>query len=397
MTTASTAPQHDIQGLLSELANRKVAYTAVATRMDKVRRFLQDQRGALNEQQFTSNLEALAGNAAGTADLIRGQRRLRCRYQTGRAAIFCVFEQLIRQRKMFARQLTKVACTIEHVTDSAERLSLLTACVSTEKFLADSYGVAYDLYNGALKDLTAGQADDSLIQAFQELCHSGRSGQEGSEKKPSTREPEDYLWFISLHDMRFSAGPVFAHIAINEELFAIAEAVKAIVTHENYHEPWNRYVSAMVDLNEPQYTQRLQQAASNQERIKAIKQEQLGKRACFLEKRGYVESLHQQLAALKIQLLEAANRLKATVENIDRPSTWSEIAAMSNVINAYALCDWIDRHIPFWRKEMVDTHDVASFCEKSLSAALQETLSTSAFYRNHGCSYYGPGHYVEAL
>lgn len=380
MTTNIQA--HNVAGLLTDLAAAKTNFEDVGNRMEAARRYLQDQRSRLNEQQFAQRTRELGGDLSRQAELnalTAHQRSLRCRYMTGKLAVVSRFNQLRRCKDTFVSQIVAAGAALAHVQDPSDQQALLSNCFWADSRLTDSFKTAcYVMDNELGKDLTDGLAKESLIRLYGTLCRKGPSALETKKKDPTNCE--NHCWFIPLSQVEQADG-CFAAIELNDELVVIGEAFNALADHNSYVESWNGFSGVQFNLNEPQYVQRLQQAAGDSERIRLIEAERQGRRAAYLIQRVSLDGLHRRLQDMKVQALALGSRLKGEIgaEVSDQQIGIGHQIAMSNVINASAMANWIDHRQEQWNKTLAETAATAASCQSGLSVDIAQKLAREPY------------------
>ncbi len=408
MTTEAPA-RHDIDALIKELETAETEFNVGVEFLNASVAFLVNHKGRLNEHQFTAKLEAASGDPGRARDVIDAQDRLRCSYVSGLLAVHCAFGRLctgLRGRDKLVRTIMKLVATINNIKDSAvERNRLATRCLTVALRSNTLHQDALERMDKvSRRDLTDGRAATSLRKVFGAIC-----GGTPNIMRPDRREPNNFAMFLvplTRVDLNEYQRGFRDGIEINDKLVTAAGSAASLVTlaEEPHRRNWDGYFAAKSNLNEPQYSARLQalltpsDGTDNSAAVTELSFSQQQKRIEFITLRVAVTEMLDRLDRLVPEIRALIEELKAQVAGAasDNDAPTCRLVAINNIVAADAILHSIDILKSRWDAELDGTTETAELAEKSLYDGLTTIVRTDRYSsRRWSCS--GPGSYTEPL
>lgn len=387
--------QHDIKGLLTELDGAQQEYLGVLEDLRSAMGFFQYYKGSLNEHQFATMLEKVSHDHAQAAKLIDRQQRLRCNYQMGLVAMVAAVGRLQmggRGQGRFASIVSKIGITIDKLGDDFNRHLLgskaLHAAQGTNQVYDDLWARYCKAVEGA--DISHGQPVQSLQEVYAKVCAGDFSGVEFNTKQPL----ESTVHFALLQRM---SQPQWGE-AENDRLARAGRSIMGCLAENRQAKLWEEYRHEKAELNETQYSRRLQEAITNgcQHTVDSLKQQQRQKRINFLVSLSALGEYYQTLVEMLQEVTEAVSALKRHLRERKDRSYAPVQTMMSNVIAAATIYEHIRQLLKRWGEELEKTRELRSSAQNSLEEVFGELLKNSPYSRWRW-DYIAPGEYREVL
>ncbi len=399
-----------VETLLGELeAARKALFDANAP-LSTAWKFFNQARLTLNEPQFTKRLEAAAGDQVKANEVIAAQKQRRIAYKCGQIAMGFALRRLYRNRDQFSRTAMKVADAVPHIEDAEMRRWLISRCVIEMRHAVSVSGpmLAQFTKEAAINPMVSDYSDvvAAAVKQWREQewqCESALIATDGS-NMPNMR---NICFYQNNKKEHFGSYQLAADAGLPRDMFLISlsgcglrseyidlierliEKANLLTEHRGMMAfgQWpgelaraqKDYQEIKAALNEPQYSQRLQDAvvSGDQVKVKALRDAQQHKRFDLLNARLVLTRRNSLVQMVARELLALTHELAAALEqdaNIYGHSAVLhaniKMAVMNNILAAHQMVSDVYRYTGKWQEEFDTSEHIENAADDILQGAL---------------------------
>lgn len=396
-----------VETLLGELeAARKALFDANLPLATAWKSF-SHARLTLNEPQFTKRLEAAAGDQVKANEVIASQKQRRIAYKCGQVAMGFALRRLYQNRDQFSRTAMKVVDAVPHIEDAEMRRWLISRCVIEMRHAVSISGPMLaqftkeaainpmvrdysDVVAAAVKQWREQewQCESALIatdgKSMRNICVYQNNKKEhfGSYQLAADAGLPKNMFLISLS----GCGLRSEYIDLIERLI---EKANLLTEHRGMMEfgQWpgelaiaqKDYQDIKAALNEPQYSQRLQDAvvSGDQGKVQALRDAQQHKRFALLNARlvltrrnSLVQMVARELLALTHELATAFEQDANIYGHSEALHANIKMAVMNNILAAHQMVSDVYQYTGKWQEEFDTSEHIENAADDILHGAL---------------------------